>query len=123
MNEKNKRNIIRNPLQPFKVEAIYQGSNNKYLRGTARNISVNGIFIETPYTMEYGDTIHISLVGNYMGKIIDVEGKVIHCVPGKGMGIEFTDQCNSEIKELISIIEMQDQTSLLALSRSSIDDE
>lgn len=123
MNVNNKRNIIRNPLQPFKVEAIYQGSNKKYLRGTARNISINGIYIDTPYTMEYGEIIHISLVGNYMGKIIDVEGKIIHCVPGKGMGIEFTDQSNSEIKELISIIEMQDQTSLLALSRSSIDTE
>ena len=123
MNENNKRNVVRNPLKPLKIEAIYQDSNKKYLRGTARDISINGIYIETPYTREYGEIIHISLVGNYMGKIIDLEGTVIHCEPGKGMGIEFTDQGNSEIKELISIIKMQDQTSLLALSKSSFDTE
>ena len=50
-------------------------------------------------------------------KVIDVEGKVVHSDPGKGMGIKFTDQDNSEIKKFISTLRKQDQTSLLALSR------
>ncbi|MDT8274351.1 MAG: PilZ domain-containing protein [Desulfomonilia bacterium] len=114
MNENNKRNVDRNHLMPLKIEAIYQDRHRKYLRGTAKNISINGIYIETPYTREYGEIIHISLVGSYMKKIIGVEGKVIHCEPGKGMGIEFVDQDNNEIKELIRIIKMQDQASLLS---------
>jgi len=44
---------------------------------------------------------------------------VVHSEPGKGMGIKFTDQDNKEIRQLISIIKMQDQSSLLSLSTSS----
>ena len=35
------------------------------------------------------------------------------------MGIELTDQGNSEIKKLINTMRKQDQASLLALSRSA----
>lgn len=123
MNEKNKRIFFRNPLKPLKIEAIYQDANGKYLRGTVRNISISGIYIETPYTREDGEIMHISLVGSSLEKIIGVEGKVTRCEPGKGMGIEFTDQDNREIKQLIRSMKRQGDTSLLAVNESFVETE
>ncbi len=116
MNGKERRQLHRKPLR---IEAIYQDSQRKYHRGMARDINVNGAYIETSHTLERGSIIHISLIESYRERIIDVDGEVVHSEPGKGMGIKFTDQDNKEIRQLISIIKMQDQTSLLSLSTSS----
>ena len=116
MNVKNKRHLTRKPL---KIEARYQDLNRKVLKGTVRNIGIGGVYIETPHTLELGEIIRIILDVIDEGRIIYVEGKVVHCEPEKGMGIEFTDQDNREIKKLISTMRKQDQTSLLTLSKSA----
>ena len=117
---KDQRRFTRKPL---KIEARYQDSNRNVLKGTVRNISVGGVYIETPHTIERGETIRMTLDAVDVGRVIDVEGKVVRCESGKGMGIEFTDQNNREIKKLISTMRKLDQASLLALSRSAFDTE
>jgi Tfp pilus assembly protein PilZ len=118
MKVKDKRRYTRKPL---KIEARYQDSNRKVLKGTVRNISIGGVYVETPHTLERGDIIRMTLDAVDVGRVIDVEGKVVRCEPEKGMGIEFVDQDNREIKKLISTMRKLDQASLLALSRSAFD--
>lgn len=54
--------------------------------------------------------------------MIDVEGRVVRHEAEKGMGIEFTDQNNKDIKKLISTMRKLDQASMLALSRSAMEE-
>ena len=105
----------------MKIEARYQDSNGEVLKGTVRNISIGGVYIETPHTLTYGEFLRLTLDAVDVGRVIDVEGKVVRCEPAKGMGIEFTDQDNREVKKLISTMRKLDQASLLALSRSALE--
>ena len=118
MKIKDKRRYTRNP---FKIEARYQDANRKILKGTVRNIGIGGVYIETPHTLERGEIISMTLDLIDEGRVIDVEGKVVRCESEKGMGIEFTDQDNCEIKNLISTMRKLEQASLLALSRLAFD--
>jgi Tfp pilus assembly protein PilZ len=116
MKVKGKRRYTRNP---FNIEARFQDSNRKILKGTVRNIGIGGVYIETPNTLERGEIILMTLDVIDEGRVIDVEGEVVRCEPEKGMGIEFTDQDNPEIKKLISTMRKLDQAALLALSRAA----
>ena len=120
MKGKEKRRYTRKPL---KIEARYQDNEGIVLKGTVRNISIGGVFIETPSPLDRGDTVHLTLDAVDVGRVIDVEGKIVRCEPEKGMGIEFTDQDNKDVKKLISTMRKLDQASLLALSRSAFDTE
>lgn len=106
----------------MKIEARYQDKGGKVLKGTVRNISIGGVYIQTPHPLERGETLHLSLDAVDVGKVIDVEGKVVRCEEEKGMGIEFTDQQNKDIKKLLSTMRKLDQASMLALSRSAFED-
>lgn len=117
---KDKRRYTRKPL---KIEARYQDANRNVLKGTVRNISIGGVFIETPRPLERGEVIHMTLDAVDVGKVLDIEGKVVRSEPERGMGIEFTDQDNREVKKLISTMRKLDQAALLALSRSAFDTE
>ena len=99
MEVKDKRRYTRNPI---KIEARYQDSNRKVLKGTVTNIGINGLYIETPHVLESGEIIRMTLDLIDEGRVIYVEGKVVHCAPRKGMGIESMDQDNREIKKLMS---------------------
>ncbi len=112
MKVKDKQCYTRNPM---KIEARYQDSNRKILKGMVTNIGIGGVYIESPHVLECGEIIHMTLDVIDEGRVIYVEGKVVHCAPGKGMGIEFTEQDNREIKKLISTIRKLEQASLLAL--------
>jgi len=118
--KKDKRRFTRKPL---KIEARYQDKIGLVLKGTVRNISIGGVFIETPRPLERGETIHMTLDAVDVGRVIDVEGKVVRCVPEQGMGIEFLDQDNRDVKKLISTMRKLDQASLLALSRSAFESD
>ncbi len=118
MKLKDKRRYTRKPL---KIEARYQDNNRKVLKGTVRNISIGGVFIETPNPLDRGESIRMTLDAVDVGRVIDVEGKVVRCEPEKGMGVEFIDQDNREVKKLISTMRRLDQACMLALSRSAFD--
>ncbi len=118
MKEKEKRRYTRKPL---KIEARYQDKIGMVLKGTVRNISIGGVFIETPRPLDRGETLHMTLDAVDVGRVIDVEGTVVRCEPERGMGVEFLDQDNREVKKLISTMRKLDQASLLALSRSAFE--
>ncbi len=118
MKVKDKRRYTRNPI---KIEARYQDYKRKILKGTVTNIGISGLHIESSHTLECGEIIRMTLDVVDEGKVIYVEGKVVHCAPRKGMGIEFMDQDNREIKKLINTMRNLDQASLLALSRLASD--
>lgn len=115
---KEKRRYTRKPLR---VEARYQDASGRVLKGVVRNVSMGGVYIETPRPLERGELIHISLDAVDLGKVIDVEGKVVRHEPDKGMGIEFFDKDNKDIKKLISTMRKLEQASLLALSRAAME--
>lgn len=108
--------------KPLKVEARYQDRDGKVLKGIVRNVSLGGVYIETPHPLERGENIHLSLDAVDVGKVIDVEGRVVRSEPEKGMGIEFADQNNKDVKKLISTMRKLDQASMLALSRSAMEE-
>lgn len=115
---KTKRRYTRKAL---KIEARYQDNNRNVLKGTVRNICIGGVFIETPHPLARGESIRMTLDAVDVGRVIDVDGKVVRCEPEKGMGVEFIDQENREVKKLISTMRKLDQASMLALSRSAFD--
>ena len=117
--KKEKRQYSRKPL---KVEARYQDKSGKVLKGIVRNISIGGVFIETSRPLERGELISLSLDAVDMGKVIDIDGKVVRQMPDRGMGIEFIDKENKEIRNLIKTMKKLDQASLIALSRSAFEE-
>lgn len=108
--------------KPLKIEARYQDREGTVLKGIVRNISIGGIYIETPRPRDRGDVFRMTLDAVDVGKIIDVEGKVVRYEAERGMGIEFSDQNNKDIKKLISTMRKLDQASMLALSRSAFEE-
>ena len=106
----------------MRVEARYQDKSGKVLKGIVRNISIGGVFIETSRPLERGELISLSLDAMDVGKVIDVTGKVVRQMPDKGMGIEFIDKENKEIRNLIKTMKKLDQASLIALSRSALEE-
>jgi Tfp pilus assembly protein PilZ len=115
---KEKRRYSRKALR---IEARYQDSQKKVLKGTVRNISIGGVFIETTHPLEKGERIRLSLDARDVGKVIDVDGIVVRHVGDKGMGIEFLNKENQDIRNLLSAMRKLDQASLIALSRSALE--
>jgi Tfp pilus assembly protein PilZ len=91
------------------------------LEGVVRNVSIGGIYIETPSPLEMGEDITLTLDAVDLGKVIDLEGRVVRSEPGRGMGIEFADQENKDVRKLIGTIRKLEQASMLALSRAAME--
>jgi predicted RNA-binding protein YlqC (UPF0109 family) len=106
----------------LRIEARYQDFEENVLKGTVRNISLGGVYVETSNPLEKNLAIRLSLDAVDLGKVIDVYGKVVRVDEGKGMGIEFQDKENRDIKLLLTTLRKLDQASLLALSRSALGD-
>jgi len=117
--KKDKRKHTRKLLR---IEARYQDFEDNVLKGTVRNISLGGVYVETPNPLELNLAIRLSLDAVDLGKVIDVYGRVVRVDQGKGMGIEFEDKQNHDIRLLLSVLRKLDQASLLALSRSGLGD-
>jgi predicted nucleotidyltransferase len=114
-----KKDKRRHSRKLLRIEARYQDSYGRVLKGTVRNLSLSGVFIETQQPLEKGESLHATLDAHDLGKVIDVSGKVVRLELNKGMAIEFDDQNNRDVKLLLSSLRKLDQASLLALSRSA----
>ncbi len=115
--KKDKRRCSRKLLR---IEARYQNPEEKVLKGTVRNISLSGVFIETASPLNMDTHIRLSLDATDLGKVVDVAGKVVRVENNKGMAIEFDNKENRDIKLLLSTLRKLDQASMLALSRSAL---
>jgi len=106
----------------LRIEARYQDTNGAVLKGIVRDLSLGGVFIETGYPLEPSVYVTISLDAKDIGKVIDVQGKVVRVVAHKGMAIEFANKEHRDIKLLLHAMRRLDQASLLSLSRSAMGD-
>ena len=106
----------------MRIEARYQDTTGKVLKGTVRDLSLGGVFIETGYPIDQSVHITVSLDAKDIGKVIDVQGKVVRVLPHKGMAIEFANKEHRDIKLLLHAMRRLDQASLLSLSRSGMGD-
>ncbi|MBN2297951.1 MAG: PilZ domain-containing protein [Deltaproteobacteria bacterium] len=120
VNRKDKRQHSRKLLR---IEARYQNDRGKVLKGTVRDISLGGVYIDTHYPLEPQSELTLSLDAVDIGKVIDVQGYVVRAVPHRGMAIEFSNKSNRDIKLLLSAMRKLDQASLLSLSRSGMGGE
>jgi hypothetical protein len=116
-----KKENRRHSRKYLKIEARYQDRSGKVLKGTVRNIAIGGVFIETPHPLERGEGLRLTLDAIDVGKVIEVKGTVVRCIPDKGMGIEFLDKDNQDIKLILSTMRKLGQASLIALSRSVLE--
>jgi len=116
----NKREKRKHSRKLLRIEARYQDDRGRVLKGTVRDISLGGVYIDTNYPLAYQSKLTISLDAVDIGKVIDVEGRVVRFVPHRGMGIEFSDKNNRDIRLLLSAMRKLDQASLLSLSRSGM---
>ena len=82
----------------LRVRGCYQDRDGKVFKGIVQNISLGGVYIETPWPLDRGENINLSIDAGDVGKVIGVEGRVVRNMPEKGMGIEFTDQNNEDIR-------------------------
>jgi hypothetical protein len=117
-----KKDVREHTRKLLRIEARYQDFEETVLKGTVRNISLGGVYVETLNPLEVNLVVRISLDAVDLGKVIDVLGKVVRVDQGKGMGIEFHDKENRDIKLLLSTLRKLDQASLLALSRTALGD-
>lgn len=116
---KEKRRCSRKLLR---IEARYQDPQAKVLKGMVRNISLSGVFIETEFPLGISSPVHLSLDAIDLGKVIDVSGRVVRIEQGRGMGIEFDNKGDRDIKVLLSSLRKLTQASLLSLSRSAFEE-
>jgi hypothetical protein len=117
-----KKDLRKHTRKLLRIEVRYQDFEENVLKGTVRNISLGGVYVETQNPLDLNLAVRISLDAVDLGKVIDVYGKVMRVDLGKGMGIEFQDKENRDIKLLLSTLRKLDQASLLALSRSALGD-
>ncbi|HNY64997.1 MAG TPA: PilZ domain-containing protein [Deltaproteobacteria bacterium] len=117
-----KKEKRRSSRKLLRIEARYQDADSKVLKGVLRNISLSGVYIETVNTLALQSKVHLSLDATDLGKVIDVAGTVVRVEENKGMGIEFDDSNNRDIRLLLSSLRKLDQASMLALSRSGLGD-
>ena len=115
-----KKDKRRHSRKLLRIEARYQDSQGKVLKGMVRNVSLGGVYIETNHPLAVSDRLHVTLDAHDLGKVIDVSGRVVRTERNRGMAIEFDDQNNRNIRLLLSAIRKLDQASLLALSRSAL---
>jgi len=118
-----RRDKRRHSRKLLRIEARYQDNHGKVLKGTVRDISAGGVYIDTSYPLEPLSELSLSLDAVDIGKVIDVYGHVIRTVPHRGMAIEFADKSNRDIKLLLNAMRKLDQASLLSLSRSAMGGE
>ena len=70
------------------VHVFFKGSEGGNLYGCARNISMNGMFIDTTAIQELGVYILADLDVDSLGKVVWVQGKVVRTT-SQGMAVEF----------------------------------
>lgn len=117
-----KKDKRRHSRKLLRIEARYQDQGSKVLKGTVRNISLSGVFIETPCPLALQTVVQVSLDATYLGKVVDVKGLVVRIEPDRGMAVEFENKENRDIRLLLGALRKLDQASMLALSRSALGD-
>jgi hypothetical protein len=68
-----------------------RGSGGRAISGESRNLSLGGIFVETPESIEVGAEVQLFVGSMRSTSALRVFARVVHVVPGVGFGARFLD--------------------------------
>ena len=67
----------------------------------SRNLSLNGIFVETNEVVEVGEEVQLFIGAMSSASALRVAAKVVHVVPGEGFGARFLDE-STEARDCVA---------------------
>jgi hypothetical protein len=87
---------------PYRTNVYFSGPNRRPYLGISRNVSLNGIYIETPQRLDVDSTCYIEvLVDPYIK--LKIKGKVVR-FDKEGLGIHFEEMEHDVFFHLKSIM-------------------
>ncbi len=72
------------------LQVVYEGF-GRHVEVRAPDISIQGMFINTPQVFPEGTVLKIRFRLGHSGKLIQTRGEVRYCLAGVGVGVEFID--------------------------------
>lgn len=99
----------RHPRKSLKIEVRFQDTKGKVLKGTVRDLSLSGVYIDTSYPLELKTNVIISFDAVDIGKVVDVYGRVVRVIPNRGMAVDFGNKKQHDIELLLEVMKKLDQ--------------
>ncbi|MCD6569732.1 MAG: PilZ domain-containing protein [Deltaproteobacteria bacterium] len=78
------------PRKKVGAPVLYKGGKKALERARLRDISRNGLFIETASPPKPGEFVILNLDGRDIGKELNIKAKVVRSILGDGMGLTIT---------------------------------
>ena len=92
------------PRYKISLNVIIKGIDRDFKCET-RDLSINGLFIKTAHKFKNNDFLDLSIQIIPMNADIEVLGKIVHVIPGYGVGLQFIDYFDNAKKMLKVLIE------------------
>ena len=70
-----------------------------------KDLSLNGLFIKTAHKFEDNQYLELSIEVLPLKSEIEVLGKIVHAIPGYGIGLKFIDYFDNAKKMLVVLVE------------------
>lgn len=102
------------------IQARYQDRGGSLLKGTVRNLSRSGAFIETRNPLKRGEEVDISFDARDFGRVICISSRVIRSIGSKGMAVCFIQENQLDLQGLIDMIKSSERASMMHLSRAGM---
>jgi len=109
----------RHSRKSVRIEARFDDVSHNIIKGRVKNISKGGAFIITKDPLKKGDDLRLSLNAVDLGKIIDIQARVVRVDPGRGMAVQFEDTTNKEIDLLLKALKRLYIGTMTVLNRIS----
>ena len=98
--------------QQQRTQPRYKISLNVTIKGIDRDfkcetkdLSLNGLFIKTAHKFEDNQYLELSIEVLPLKSEIEVLGKIVHAIPGYGIGLKFIDYFDNAKKMLVVLVE------------------
>jgi len=84
------------PRRRAGYSAVLSGSTRPSEKIRIHDISMGGLFIESPATGEPGETVTINIDSYDFGKDISISGNIVRSIKGLGIGIRIISTTNDD---------------------------
>jgi len=98
----------KHPRKSLKIEVRFQDTKGAILKGTVRDLSLGGVYIDTSHPLELETNVIISFDAVDIGKVVDVYGRVSRIIPNRGMAVDFGNKKQPDIQQLLKVMENLD---------------
>src|SRR5579859_272436 len=95
------REFERELVQTETLVVEMRESGGRAVSGQSRNLSLNGIFVETRETVDVGSEVQLFIGSMSSSSALRVVAKVVHVTPGEGFGAQFLDDTD-EAREYVA---------------------